>query len=305
MHCYFAVSKVCNLRCQYCYVPEYNKSHQVNYDSQAVTAARRFSKKIRQESFSFESITLHGAEPSILSARALGEVIQIFWEATGNQVQIQSNGTRLTEPYLNKLIEVIGNPNRIFVGISIDGSASIHNPQRNDTWHKVTENIKTLRKHGFEVGLLSVITPLTIKHLQDFDLWVESVKHIVQGLTFKLGEHGFGLSEKEGIFANWVEDSFEEIRTKRKSVYRSRPVDPECETCPYDSLCHSGCPLSRENNKSVDCRIKKNIYPKLLRDGIKAEAFFAVETQSTLLAMKRARYEDLPLIEARVVIHPF
>ncbi|MBI3541589.1 MAG: radical SAM protein [Deltaproteobacteria bacterium] len=278
MHCYFAVSKVCNLRCQYCYVPEYNKSHQSNYDTQAVTAARRFAEKIRQEEFPFESITLHGAEPSILSAKALGEVIQIFWEATRSPVNIQSNGTRFTETYLNKLLEVIENPDRLFVGISIDGSASIHDPQRNNTWDKVTENIRTLRGHGFEVGLLSVITPLTIKHLQDFGLWVESVKPIIQGLTFKLGEHGFGLSEeqnktfadwlyesknikhlqafmpdlcmhdgnkceffefdadggcyscnksyyKEGVFANWFEDSFEEIRAKRSlSTVRGRLI---------------------------------------------------------------------------------
>lgn len=355
MHCYFAVSKVCNLRCQYCYVPEYNKNHQANYDSQAVTAARSFSEKIRREAFSFESIALHGAEPTILSAKALGEVIRIFWETTGSQVRIQSNGTRFTEPYLNRLLEVIEDPHRFFVGISIDGSPSIHNPQRNDTWNRVTENIKTLRRYGFEVGLLSVITPLTIKHLQDFGLWIESVKPIVQGLTFKLGEHGFGISEEEkkifadwlyetknikhlqafmpdlcmhdgndcdfyefdidgncyscnksyydlGVFANWFEESFAEIQTKRKQIYRDRSIDPECKDCPYLALCHSGCPLSREEKRSVDCQIKKTIYPKLLQDGIRAEPFFSVETQSTSRAIERARYEDLPLVEARVVI---
>ncbi|MBI1909402.1 MAG: radical SAM protein [Deltaproteobacteria bacterium] len=357
MHCYFAVSKVCNLRCRYCYVPEYNKNHQANYDSQAVTSARRFSEKIRQEVFPFESITLHGAEPSILSAKALGEVIQIFRETTRNQVRIQSNGTRFTESYLNKLLEVIGDPNQLFVGISIDGSASIHNPQRNDTWDRVMDNIKTLRRYNFEVGLLSVITPLTIKHLQDFGLWVESVKPVVQGLTFKLGEHGFGLSAEEnktfadwlyesrnikhlqafmpdlcmhdgnncefyefdiegncyscnknygepGIFANWFEENFEKIVAKRQFLYGSRPVDPECEVCPYQRLCRSGCPLSREEDKSVDCLVKKTIYAKLLRDGIRAEAFFPIESQSTSRAMQLARYEDLPLAEARVVMSP-
>lgn len=359
MHCYFAISKVCNLRCRYCYVPEYNKSHQANYDSQAVAAARSFSKKMRREEFPFESITLHGAEPTILSAQALGEVIRIFWEATESQVRIQSNGTRLTEPYLNKLLEVIEDPDRFFVGISIDGSASIHNPQRNDTWDRVTENIKTLRRYGFEVGLLSVITPLTIKHLQEFGSWIESMKPIVQGLTFKLGEHGFGLSEEEkkifsewiyksknskhlqafmpdlcmhdgnncefyefdidgncyscnksyydlGVFANWFEEPFAKIQAKRQSLYHDRPIAAECKDCRYLALCHSGCPLSREGNKSVDCQIKQTIYPKLLQDGIRAEAFFSIGTQSTLRAMELARYEDLLLAEARVVIdlHP-
>lgn len=357
MHCYFAVSKVCDLRCRYCYVPEYNKSHQANYDGQAVAAAQRFSEKIRQESFPFESITLHGAEPAILSAKALGEVIRIFWEATGEEVRIQSNGTRFTESYLGQLLEVVEDPGRLFVGISIDGGPKVHNPQRNDTWDQVMENIKALRRQGFEVGLLSVITPLTIKYLQEFGRWVESVKPIVQGLTFKLGEHGFGLSEGEkkifadwlheskntkhlqafmpdlcmhdgnncefyefdidgncyscnksyydlGIFANWFQESFAGIQARRKSLYRDRPIDPECKDCPYLPLCHSGCPLSREENKSVDCQIKKTIYPKLMNDGIRAKAFFAAKSQSTMRAMKLARYEDLPLVEARAVISP-
>ncbi|MBI3541588.1 MAG: hypothetical protein HY073_05580 [Deltaproteobacteria bacterium] len=54
----------------------------------------------------------------------------------------------------------------------------------------------------------------------------------------------------------------------------------------------------------MDCRIKKEIYPRLLGDGILAEAFFAVESQSTSRAMELVRYEDLPLAEARAVISP-
>ncbi|MBI2337151.1 MAG: radical SAM protein [Deltaproteobacteria bacterium] len=345
MNCYFAISKVCNLRCQYCYVPEYNKSKQSDYNQKALESAKRFVAKVKTEKFGLGNVTLHGAEPTILSAETLGEVIKHFGQVT-DDVRIQSNGTRFTPQYLDKLLGVIQDPKRLFVGISIDGSPEIHNPQRNNTWHLVMKNITELRKRGFEVGVLGVITSLTIKHLKEFSDWVESIRPLVVGITFKLGEHGYGITEEEkirfaewlyasrnlkhlqafmpdlcmhdgndcnfyefdidgncyscnksyydlGVFANWFQESFEEIRSKRKPLYNNRPIDPECKDCPYFALCHSGCPLSREKNKSVDCQIKQTVYPKLLDEGIRAENFFAIARQSTVFGMDLARYQSL------------
>ncbi|MBI4404720.1 MAG: radical SAM protein [Deltaproteobacteria bacterium] len=343
MHCYFAISKVCNLRCHYCYVPEYNKNQQTDYDKKALLAVQKFIHKVDKENFHLESVTLHGAEPTILSAKALGETINLFTSPTNQDVRIQSNGTRLTPKYLDDLLEVIKNPNRLFVGISMDGSASIHNSQRNNTWDLITRNIMELRARGFEVGLLAVITRQTLNHLREFGYWVEYMKPLVRGITLKMGEHGYGLNADEnarfgewlfqsgnikhlqafmpelcirdgnqcefyefdfegtcyscnknyndtGTFANWYQDSFKTIIRKRQSLYGAQPVDPECEACSYWSLCQSGCPLSREKGKSVDCLVKKHIYSKLEQIGISKERFFAIERQSTTLAIVRSSF---------------
>ncbi|MBI4404086.1 MAG: radical SAM protein [Deltaproteobacteria bacterium] len=343
MHCYFAVSKVCNLRCRYCYVPEHNKNQQVDYDEKALFATREFVKKIEKEKFHIDSVTLHGAEPTILSSETLGEIINLFSSAANNDVRIQSNGTRLTPSYLDRLIKVIKNPNKLFVGISMDGSANIHNSQRNNTWDLITRNIMELRERRFEVGLLAVITSETLKHLREFGYWVEYMKPLVRGITFKMGEHGYSLKASEnarfaewlyknkhikhlqafmpdlcihdgnqcefyefdldgncyscnknyndsGTFANWHEDSFKTIVKKREILYGTQAIDPECKSCSYQSLCHSGCPLSRENGKSVDCLVKKNIYSKLTEVGVSNERFFSVERQSTILAVLRSTF---------------
>lgn len=205
INCYFGVSKVCNLRCTYCYVPEYNKGHQADYDARALAAACRFAEKARREGLSIGEIALHGAEPTILSPQTFGRIINIFHALTGKEIGLQSNGTRLTPEYLDRLLHVIGDPAKLFVGISIDGSPAIHNPQRNNTWERVMGNIAALRARGFGIGVLAVITPLTMRHLPDFEAWVTQIKSRVDGLTFKLGEHGFGLTAEEKIaFADWL-----------------------------------------------------------------------------------------------------
>lgn len=355
MHCYFAVSKVCNLRCSYCYVSEYNKSHQDDYDRRALSAAERFVEKAGTEKLPLESVTLHGAEPTILTARTLGQIVNLFAKPTDNDVRIQSNGTHFTPKYLDDLLGVIQDPAKFFIGISMDGSAVIHNPQRNDTWDLVFRNIMELRARNFQTGLLAVVTSLTLKHLKEFGLWVEYMRPLVHSITFKLGEHGFGLTEEEkiqfarwlygsrnikqlqafqpdlciqdgnecefyefdidgncyscnknyletGVFANWFEEPFETVVSKRQSLYGSRPVDPECQSCPYLSICHSGCPLTREEGKSVDCRIKKEIYARFAEEGIDPELFFKIGKRSTVETIKTARFLNLLLKNRQMTI---
>ncbi|OGP07724.1 MAG: hypothetical protein A2048_03050 [Deltaproteobacteria bacterium GWA2_45_12] len=191
----------------------------MNYDGRALEAAQRFAAKIKKEDFFVESMTLHGAEPSILSAKTLGEIINILAESTHDIVRIQSNGTRFTADYLDQLLKIIGNPKRFFVGISIDGSAKIHNEQRDNSWQRVTHNINELNKRGFRIGLLSVITPLTLQYLPEFEKWIEQTRPQVESISFKLGEHGYGLNDEENLrFAKWL------VRTKNlKSLQAFQP----------------------------------------------------------------------------------
>ncbi len=316
VNCYFAISRVCNLRCTYCYVPEYNKARQPNYDDRAIQAAERFADKVRREGLPIGHISLHGAEPTILSPEAFGKVVATFSELSGQMVRMQSNGTRLTADYLGRLLRVIGTPDRLFVGISMDGSANIHNPNRNKTWDVIMQNIREMKARGFRMGILAVITSLTLKHLREFEDWVGEMRRMTDGVTFKLGEHGIGLTEDEkdifarwlcesgtvrnlqgfmpelciqdgndcwffefdidgncyscnkhfdnkGVFASWFHESFEVILQKRKRLYGATPVSPECHDCALWTMCRSGCPLSREDGRSVDCRVKKVVHENL------------------------------------------
>lgn len=355
MNCYFAISKVCNLKCHYCYVPSYNKGHQTDYDRRALDAAQRFTTKIEQENYAMESIVLHGAEPSILSAKTLGKIVNLFQNPTHDDVRIQSNGTRFNGEYLDQLLKVIQDPNHLYIGISIDGSPKIHNPQRDNSWEQVMHNIAELGRRGFRIGLLAVITPLTLRYLKQFEKWVEEMRPQVETITFKLGEHGFGLSEIEnqqfaewlyasknlkslqafqpslcmhdgnqcefyefdidgncyacnknfndsGIFANWFQEDFTTIVTKRRLLFVSRPMDPECLTCPYKIICQSGCPVTRIQNKSVDCLIKKTIYAKLAEAGVDPQRFFRIEGKSTQETIRLAGGLHKLLLETRPIL---
>ncbi|MBI2083578.1 MAG: SPASM domain-containing protein [Deltaproteobacteria bacterium] len=105
-----------------------------------------------------------------------------------------------------------------------------------------------------------------------------------------------------GVFTNWFEEFFETIVIKRHRLYGPRPVDPECQTCLYQPICHSGCPLTREEGKSVDCRIKKEIYAHLTEGGIDPGLFFKIRKRSTSKTIKIARFLDLLLKNRQMTI---
>lgn len=335
IHCHFGIRKACNLQCSYCDVSEYNKSGQKNDDERALEAVQQFVEKVKREKLNLCSVTLHEAESGIVSARTLGKLINLLVEPAHNDVRIQSHGTRFTPAYLDELLEEIEDPQKLYVGINMDGG-----------WDLVTRNIEELRKRNFKAGILTVVTPLTIKHLKDFENWTNLMRSCGHSLTFKLGERGYGLNKQESeqfadwlyesknvkslqafmpnlcihdgnacefyefdldghcyscnkshtdvaAFANWFKESFEEIISKRKKLYKNTMVSTECSLCSYQTICQSGCPLSREEGKSIDCAIKKRLYPRLIKEGILSDRFFAIERQPTIPAVLRSVFPSL------------
>lgn len=63
-----------------------------------------------------------------------------------------------------------------------------------------------------------------------------------------------------GDFANWHEESFEEIVAKRVPLYHGRKTHEDCVDCKYVTHCLSGCPSDRVNGKAVDCFIKRGVW---------------------------------------------
>jgi len=205
MNFYFAASKVCNLRCKYCYVPEYNKTKQKQYDQRATEAATAFVQKAKAENMGLHTCCLHGAECTILSPETLGGLVNLFFEHTLRPVRIQTNGVSLTSEYLDRLLKVIHNPSKFHIGFSIDGPESIHNANRKNTWKQVSTNFFTAVQKGFEAGILSVINAATIANLDDFGDWNMAMDKFGVKRRYKLAEHGFELTPDENmIFAKWL-----------------------------------------------------------------------------------------------------
>ncbi len=208
MNFYFAVSKVCNLRCSYCYVPEYNKSMKKFVDDRALQGAKDFVEKAKKENTVLGTCILHGAEPMVISPEVLGEIINIFYTATQRAVRVQTNGTHNDIAYLSTVLDVIGTPCKFNIGVTMDGCAMTHNPNRQNTWDLVLRNLLIKKGMGFGGGILTVITKEVVGNLKNFGYWVEYMELMGFRIKFKLAEHGYELSHEENIkFAQWLIDS--------------------------------------------------------------------------------------------------
>lgn len=176
---YFAPHKTCNLRCSYCYVPEYNKSTRKQDDVRILESLSGFISKVEKEGYEIGSFCLHGAEPSLMSPESLARAVKMVnkhWEKINcqNFVAIQSNGIRFDNQYLRILKQAIGSTNKIRLGFSIDPPKTVHNKYRENTFDKVVANYEEAITINFPVSILSVVTNETINYLSEFRDWMQT-----------------------------------------------------------------------------------------------------------------------------------
>ncbi len=184
---YFAPYKACNLRCSYCYVPEYNKSTTKQDDLRFLESLSEFIDKVETEGYEIGSFCLHGAEPSLMSAESLAravKMVDIHWEKTGSRnaacshsqkaVAIQSNGIRFGSKYLGILKHELGSANRVRLGFSIDPPKAVHDKYRDNSFDRAVANYKEAIAMNFPVSILSVVTNETINYLNEFREWMQT-----------------------------------------------------------------------------------------------------------------------------------
>lgn len=82
-----------------------------------------------------------------------------------------------------------------------------------------------------------------------------------------------------GVFANWREESIDEIIQKRKLLFANFPTHKECSSCEYEMICNSGCPSDRIvsgafSGKAHECEIIKTVFKNIEKKGIPFPDFY-------------------------------
>lgn len=82
-----------------------------------------------------------------------------------------------------------------------------------------------------------------------------------------------------GSFANWHNDSFDDIFARRKRLFSEVPVHTDCASCNREYLCNSGCPVDRYKSgpmagKAHECTMLKMAYDHMESKGIHILDFF-------------------------------
>lgn len=82
---------------------------------------------------------------------------------------------------------------------------------------------------------------------------------------------------ENGKFADWYNESFDEIFSKRKKLYMNNLMSDECSECEYEFICNSGCPLDRHYAGSLAGKAHECLLVKKTLGALEAKGLHIVE----------------------------
>jgi uncharacterized protein len=168
-------TRLCNLRCVYCHDWRSGPNQTMDF----LVLARTLSSALQDTEYTSVEFIWHGGEPTILpiSFYQKALMIQSHFRRKKQFVMnvIQTNGTRLTKPWIEFLRD-----NQFTVGISLDGPPEIHNLSRRyasgrPSFEDIRSNITLLRKFKVPFSVLMVVdeAALELGPQRIFDFFLE------------------------------------------------------------------------------------------------------------------------------------
>ncbi len=217
-------SGLCNLRCKYCfYADEMNKRQQASYGIMSRETLRAVLEKTLHHADGQVTLAFQGGEPTMAGLDFFRDVVAYAAEYNTKKLPIhfaiQTNGILLDEAWAKFLGE-----NHFLVGLSLDGTETIHDKNRVDpagqgTFHKVMDRARLLRRYGVEFNILTVVTRQTAgsigkiyRFFRDRDLPWQQYIPCLDPLGDLRGEQDYSLTPEKYehflkvLFDNWYRD---------------------------------------------------------------------------------------------------
>lgn len=159
------VSGLCNMRCRYCFYEDETNNRSVknlgilSQEKAELLIGEALANSDRREGVHF---AFQGGEPTLAGVEFFQNFVSSVALQNKNHIpvsySIQTNGLQLSD----ELISLFARYN-FLVGVSVDGTKTIHDANRLDsgshsTWGTVTHNLQRLQQKGVAVNLLCVVT---------------------------------------------------------------------------------------------------------------------------------------------------
>jgi len=188
-------TSLCNLDCDYCYLPDRQKRRVFDLDLLPLLLQR-----ILESPFCGPQLSLvwHAGEPLTLPCSYYDEATAIIercvQEFTGGAVvieqHVQTNGTLINDAWCDCFQR-----NGIVVGVSVDGPAAIHDAHRrfrngNASHHLTMRGIEALKRHGIPCHVIAVVTAAAMEQPEAMYRFFRD-----NGIT----SVGFNVEEQEGV----------------------------------------------------------------------------------------------------------
>ena len=151
---------MCNLRCDYCSIPEVSKSTNVQ-DATIINNMKLLLEKMIAEGYTWSFVMLIGAEPLMVKPETIGILFNMVLTAFPVcRIKIQSNGTLFTDDYASRLQKTMNEPERLLMGWSLDGVRDIHNEWRDNSYDLAVKNLfSTNAKFVFKHQIVMSVGP--------------------------------------------------------------------------------------------------------------------------------------------------
>lgn len=156
-------SGLCSFNCAYCfYRDEMQNRDQASFGLMSEETLKNVLRKTMLRADSAISFAWQGGEPTLRGLDFFREAVSLQKKYNQRKLRVsnafQTNGYLLNEDWCRFFAE-----NQFLVGVSVDGTALIHDryrrlPNGETTYQRVTENIKLLDKYRVNYNILTVVT---------------------------------------------------------------------------------------------------------------------------------------------------
>jgi len=227
----------CNLNCDYCYLPDRQTKNQLSLD-----LIPTIMKTVLESPFIGGDFTIlwHAGEPLALPVSFYDQATYLIREAEEKYktqpIQIfqslQTNATLINQAWCDCFLR-----NGIYVGVSLDGPAFLHDIHRQTyrglgTHAATMRGISLLQKNQIPFNVIAVLTQDSLDYPEEiFNFFLEN------GIT----EVGFNMEEAEGVHQNSTLNQpgiesryrafiqrFWELTVQTKGVFRLREFEAMC-----------------------------------------------------------------------------
>lgn len=202
----------CNEKCQYCWINSVNTDHETILTKEFVQSFLEDAMKL-----GLKRIKISGGEP--LLNDALPEIINFFLRK-GIFIEIESNGTLITEAFIHKLLK--NNLEQLCFKISLDSADS--NLQREITgysfaFEETIRGINILKKHNICFDIITVANNINIVQMQELIEFIGQLKPNKHRIILNIQPIGHGL---ENRFLNIDMDDMDKLMAHIYSKYSSK-----------------------------------------------------------------------------------
>lgn len=166
------VSGSCNMNCAYCfYCDEQKNRSRKNYGVMSEETLRCTIRKMILQAQGSCMIAFQGGEPSLAGLDFFRLAVEYAQYYNKNNVDVsfgfQTNGSLLTEEWCEFFRK-----NHFLVGVSLDGTRSLHDRYRRftsgaPTWDRIVDTIRMLDRHQAEFNILTVVHRETASHIRE------------------------------------------------------------------------------------------------------------------------------------------